>query len=524
MIMNSSHVPFVRVGPHMARWRLVWRTAAATMVVGMSVCAYLNAPMLMLACGLLGTAVVWLALMQLEKPAKPASIKEKYDHWQAELQQVQAELKAAQFLAHQYQADMAQMRQELQATPRPVEPALPSTVAQVAPVPVVSASIQSEQALQRHFLATLSHEIRTPMNGLVGMTQLALQTELTAQQREFIGLAHESAKHLMNTINDVLDFSKIQAGHLSLELRPCHPVDVMHQTLRSFYPQAGAKGLTLYYEDLPNTAPPMLMDPLRLRQVLSNLIGNAIKFTHQGFVQTSVYLRQADTPGQWWLSFVVQDSGVGFDTGHMAQLFQAFQKGDQSDTPFSGNGLGLAITRELLRLMGGHIEVESRPNLGSTFSFRLPCTQADEAAVIPFDTLPALARAQQPLHVLVAEDHPINMKLIGLLLDQMGHTFAQAEHGEEAVRLFAQQRFDLVLMDVMMPVMDGMTALRHLRQASGASRPNTPVIMVTAYAMSFDRQRFLDAGADGYVSKPIDAHALQAEIHRLLPQFVSAAA
>jgi CheY-like chemotaxis protein len=132
--------------------------------------------------------------------------------------------------------------------------------------------------------------------------------------------------------------------------------------------------------------------------------------------------------------------------------------------------LGLAITRELLRLMGGHIEVESRPNLGSTFSFRLPCTQADEAAVIPFDTLPALARAKQPLHVLVAEDHPINMKLISLLLDQMGHTCAQAQNGEEALQLFNQQRFDLVLMDVMMPVMDGMTALRHVRQASGASR------------------------------------------------------
>jgi CheY-like chemotaxis protein len=138
--------------------------------------------------------------------------------------------------------------------------------------------------------------------------------------------------------------------------------------------------------------------------------------------------------------------------------------------------------------------------------------------------LPVLNRAAQPFHVLVAEDHPINMKLISLLLDQMGHTCAQAQNGEEALQLFNQQRFDLVLLDVMMPVMDGMTALRHLHQASGASRADTPVIMVTAYAMSYDRQRFLDAGANGYVSKPIDAHALQAEIHRLLPQFLSAAA
>ena len=520
--MNSSATP-VQVEISRATWRLVWRTAMVVMVLGMAVCAYAAAPWLVLACGLLGAALMWLALTQLEKPPRPISIKEKYDHWQAELTQVQTELKGAQYLVGQYQQQIAQLRQALQIDQRPPVPE--TTVAPPRSTSDGDAAIQSEQALQRQFLATLSHEIRTPMNGLVGMTQMALQTELTTQQRAFIGLAHESAKHLMNTINDVLDFSKIQAGHLSLELRPCHPVDVMHQTLRSFYPQAGAKGLTLYYEDLPNTAPPMLMDPLRLRQILSHLIGNAIKFTHQGFVQTSMHLSpDVASPQHWWLSFVVQDSGIGFDPEQTEHLFQAFHKGGQPTSPFSGTGLGLSITRALVELMGGQIEVESRPNLGSTFRFSLPCTQADEAASIPYDTLPVLPRATQSLHVLVAEDHPINMKLMALLLDQMGHTYAQAQHGEEALQLFNQQRFDLVLMDVMMPVMDGMTALRHLRQAHGASRADTPVIMVTAYAMSFDRQRFLEAGADGYVSKPIDALALQAEIHRLLPQFLSAAA
>jgi len=495
------------------------------MVVGMAICAFWTDPVLVLACGLLGTALMWLALTKLEKQARPLSIKEKYDHWQAELQQVQSELKGAQLLASQYQAQVEQLRQELSLAPQAMAPVLPTPQTQVvAPVPEMPAAQLSEQALQSQFLATLSHEIRTPMNGLVGMTQLALQTELTAQQREFIELANQSAKHLMNIINDVLDYSKIQAGHLSLELRPCHPVDVMHQTLRSFYPQAGAKGLTLYYEDLPNTAPAMLMDPLRLRQILSHLIGNAIKFTHQGFVQISMHLSPTDHPGRWNLSCAVQDSGIGFDPNQAEELFKAFQKGDQPTVAFSGTGLGLSITRALVELMGGEIEVDSRPNLGSTFRLNLPCIQADEGASIPHDSLPVLNRASQPLHVLVAEDHPINMKLISLLLDKMGHTCAQAQNGEEALQLFNQQRFDLVLMDVMMPVMDGMTALRHVRQASGASRADTPVIMVTAYAMSFDRQRFLDAGANGYVSKPIDAHALQAEIHRLLPQFMSAAA
>jgi len=521
IIMTTRHTP-APVEARLKKWRLFWRVSALAMVAGLLFFGYGAQPMLMLGVGLAGTAALWLSLSQLEKPKAPLSIKDKYDHWQAELQQVQTQLKGAQFLVGKYQQQIEQLRQELHLSQR--QAAAPAPATATTPEHAALAHLQSEQALQRQFLATLNHEIRTPMNGLVGMTQMALQTELTVQQREFIGLAHESAKHLMNTINDVLDFSKIQAGHLSLEMRPCHPVDVMHQTLRSFYPQAGAKGLTLYYEDLPNTAPPMLMDPLRLRQVLSHLIGNAIKFTHQGFVQTSMHLSPGDRPGLWLLSFVVQDSGVGFEQDQAEALFQAFQKGDQPTSPFSGTGLGLAISRSLVNLMGGHIEVESRPNLGSTFRFTVTCTQAVEAAVIPFNTLPNLTRAKQPLHVLVAEDHPINMKLIALLLDQMGHTYAQAKQGEEAVQLFQQQRFDLVLMDVMMPVMDGMTALRHLRQAQGASRTDTPVIMVTAYAMSFDRQRFLDAGADGYVSKPIDAPALQAEIHRLLPHFVSAVA
>jgi signal transduction histidine kinase len=309
----------------------------------------------------LGTALIWLALTKLEKQARPLSIKEKYDHWQAELLQVQTELKGAQFLANQYQAQVEQLRQELSLAPQAVAPVLPTPQTQVvAPVPEMPAAQLSEQALQSQFLATLSHEIRTPMNGLVGMTQLALQTELTAQQREFIELANQSAKHLMNIINDVLDYSKIQAGHLSLDLRPCHPVDVMHQTLRSFYPQAGAKGLTLYYEDLPNTAPPMLMDPLRLRQVLSNLIGNAIKFTHQGFVQTSMHLSPSDSPGQWNLSFVVQDSGIGIAMDRQKQIFAGFEYADvQTNRQYGGTGLGLSICERLVSLQGGSLGVSS---------------------------------------------------------------------------------------------------------------------------------------------------------------------
>ena len=502
------------------RWQLIWRISTFSTALGMVVSAYFQEPLLVLACALVGSAVSWLTLNQVEHQPPAKSIKEKYDHWQAELKQVQTELKASQFLASQYQTQIEQLQAQMtQLRHRATGPNLqaPATVAPPLPqagvTPMVSAA--TEQALKSQFLATLSHEIRTPMNGLVGMTQMALQSELSAQQREFITLAHDSAKHLMNIINDVLDFSKIQAGHLSLELRPCNPIDVLHQTLRSLYPQANAKGLSLNYEDLPNTGTALLIDPLRLRQILSNLIGNAIKFTSKGFVHTSMHLQATEQAGTWLLHFSVQDSGVGFDASQAESLFQPFNQGEQANQPFNGTGLGLSITRELVQLMGGHMQVEAKPNQGATFQFTIPCAQANEAAPAHFMVMPTLTRSAQALRVLLVEDHPINMKLLTLLMDQMGHQYVCASNGEEAIQLFTQQRFDLVLMDVMMPIMDGLNALRCLRQSTGASRPETPVIMVTAYAMNFDRQRFLDAGADGYVSKPIEATALQAEINRL---------
>lgn len=507
-------------------WQLVWRISVLTMLACMLVCAYFEKPVLMLACAFLGSAAGWLALTQVEQQPHAKSPKEKYDHWQAQLRQVQTELKASQFLAAQYQDQISQLQTQLTEA-RETAPLAPSP-APVAPPPLPApasmVSARTEEALKSQFLATLSHEIRTPMNGLVGMTQMALQTDLTAQQREFISLAHESAKHLMNIINDVLDFSKIQAGHLLLEQRACNPIDVMHQTLRSLYPQANAKGLSLNYEDIPQNTPPMLMDPLRLRQILSNLIGNAIKFTSKGFVHTSMQLQPTEHAGTWMLHFAVQDSGVGFDASKADSLFLPFNQGDQANQPFNGTGLGLSITRELVRLMGGQMQVEAAPNQGATFRFSIPCVQANEAAPTSFAAMPSLSRSPQSLRVLLAEDHPINMKLLTLLMDQMGHSYVCANNGEEAVQLFAQQRFDLVLMDVMMPIMDGLTALRHLRQSTGASRAQTPVIMVTAYAMNFDRQRFLNAGADGYVSKPIEASALQAEINQLVAGLPSSAA
>ena len=496
-------------------WRIVWRIAAGVMVAGLLFGAFIQMPALMLISGLVGVIVVWWALNQIEQSHSANSSAAQVLPLQTELTQVQSDLQSARLLADQYHQENVLLRTQLRTAQEAAEQAPPAAATLARTLANVSVT---EQAQQQTFLDTLDHEIRTPMNGLVGMTQMVLQTELNQQQREQIELAHDSAKHLMNIINDVLDFSKIQAGQLPLEFRPCNPVDVMHQTLRSFYPQAGAKGLTLYYEELPGSAPAVLLDPLRLRQVMSNLIGNAIKFTHQGFVQTSIHLTASDKPGEWLLNFIVQDSGVGFDVAQIEALFNAFHKGDQIKDPFTGAGLGLAITQALVHLMGGTMDVLSTPKQGSTFKFTIPCGQAEATVETPNTAAPVLKRTSTSLHLLVAEDHPVNMKLMTLLLDQMGHTYAKAANGEEAVKLFAEQHFDLVLMDVMMPVMDGMTAMSLLRQSQGASPADTPIIMVTAYAMNMDRQRFLDAGANGYVSKPIDSQFLQAEIARMVPR------
>ena len=510
-------------------WAYAWRSTSLGLSLAMLVATFFQQPLLVLGMALFGTAVGWLALDYLEREAAQPSTKAKFDHWQAQRQQLETELEAAKRLAQQYQSQLQALTSQAAtlANPAPAQnatPELPLTGPLASSTYAAEEVELAEHSLKSHFLSTLSHEIRTPMNGLVGMTQIVLQTDLTPQQREYLSLAHESASHLMNVISTVLDYSKLQAGHLQLDTRPCHPMDLLHQTLRGFYPQAHAKGLSLGYEDIPADTPPVMLDPLRFRQVMSNLISNAIKFTNQGYVHTSLRLTPTGQAGTWLLNFTVQDSGVGFQASKADNLFQPFTHGLHHNPAMSGTGLGLAITRELVQLMGGHMQIESAPNQGAKFSLTLPCAQATQASPVQFHPAEPLSRAGTQLHILVAEDHPINMKLLCMMLDQMGHTYAKATNGQAALELFTQQRFDLVLLDVMMPVLDGMGALRRMRESRGASHPDTPVIMVTAYALNFDRERFMDAGANGYVSKPISPTALQQEINRLAPFKTLAAA
>ncbi len=382
------------------------------------------------------------------------------------------------------------------------------------------ARIRAEVAnrLKGELLANMSHEIRTPMNGIVGMTQLVLDTPLSEGQRQHLALAQASAHHLLHIINDILDFSKMESGTMDLELQACSPRQILEDSVQSLASLAAQKSLQLDVHCASQVPEQLMLDPVRLRQILTNLVGNAIKFTPQGRVQVFMDA-EAVLPGETVRLLIrVKDSGIGFKPSEADAIFHPFVQADGTSTrSYGGTGLGLAITRSLVTLMGGHISAESEPDRGSEFKLHISCERpgqapASKAALDEFPDIPRL----RPLHILLAEDHPINQMLAGLLLNQLGHSHATANNGQEALDRHGAEDFDLILMDVMMPIMDGLSAMALVREREASSSRRTPIVVVTAHAMTGDRERFLAAGADGYVSKPISAQALQAEMRRVM--------
>jgi len=389
---------------------------------------------------------------------------------------------------------------------------------------LVEAKDKAEQAnrLRGEFLANMSHEIRTPMNGIVGMTDLALGAQDSEERKEYLTLARDSARHLLHIINEILDFSKIEAKALDLQLQQISPAQLVRDTARSLEPLACAKGLAFEVQVDESLAALAWFDPVRMRQVLTNLIGNAIKFTAQGCVCVNAGVQTAQD-GQPCLQLTITDTGIGFDPARTEALFSPFTQADGSVTrSFEGTGLGLAITRSLLQLMGGDISATGEPGRGARFVARIPLRpvtaqeQRGKGEKAAADHWPAEAATPRSLSVLLVEDHAINRKLAEVMLGRMGHAFVTAENGQQALDLLADRSFDVVLMDVMMPVLDGMTALQQLREREAGTGRRTPVLMVTAHAMTGDRERFLAAGADGYVSKPMSQAALQQEIDRVV--------
>jgi len=360
------------------------------------------------------------------------------------------------------------------------------------------------------FLANVSHELRTPMTGILGMLQLALEEDLAPALQEYLETSLSSARSILRILNDILDMAKIEAGKIGIEEEQFSPRSCLKEVVDLMAPEARRKELVFrssVADEVPDT---VLGDQLRLRQVLLNIIGNAIKFTTGGEIAVQVTAGEVSPEGKRMYTFAVTDTGIGINDGKKELLFRAFsQVAPSHSRSYGGAGLGLAICKEIVNLLGGTIAFESKEGVGSAFSFTIPMAEAVPESAAPPTATPAAHVVTAPAptgdrvpRILLAEDDPVNRRVLGLMFKHLNYELAFAEDGLQAVEMWETGGYDLVLMDVQMPQLDGFEATRTIRERERGG--HTPIVAITAHARQEDRQNCLAAGMDAYISKPID--------------------